>query len=70
MYGIERSTKGLFAAPERLSIAPPLAVLASVGAGLTGACGRGLGHGEQLVEVAAQNPDAPANAVASPKLAM
>jgi hypothetical protein len=29
---------------------------------VTGARGRGLGLGEQLVEVAAQNPHAPANA--------
>src|ERR1039458_2609960 len=36
----------------------PLAVLASVGAGLTGARGRGLGLGEQLVEIAMQNPHA------------
>ena len=56
---------GLRAAPELLGVGPPLAVLASVGVGLTGARGRGLGRGEQLVEVAAQNPHAPANAVAA-----
>ena len=46
---------GSFGGLWRIAYAPPLA---SVDTGLTGARGRGLGLGEKLVEVAAQNPQA------------
>src|SRR5450755_2728656 len=57
-----RYSGGLFAAPELPGVAPPLAVLTGAGAGLTGARGRRLGLGEQLVEIATQHPHAAADA--------
>jgi hypothetical protein len=56
-----RRGRGLRAAPELLGVPPSLPSVALGARGGVVDAGYRLGVGDELVEVAAQNPDAPAN---------